>query len=630
MCQSRAEVKSTQDVPVLYIDGNPYPPFAYMSYLGEEKYYRQIAATGIHLYCFPAYMGERGINAGSGIGPFRTHVWTGENQYDFSSIITDFEKIITADPKAKIIIRFYLDAPLWWEKINPDASTHLPDGSTFRQCFVSEKWRRETGKALEDCLDWLLSSPYSKYLIGIHVAAGGTEEWFYHARQRDDRNPVRTEEFRKWLTVKYNGDVMKLRKAWNDNQISFIDAEPGNINEGRNNRWRDPALERRLIDTYHFHSEVLEENIEYFCRTVKETSNRRLLTGAFYGYHFYVTDPGMGHGALAKLLECKDLDYLSSPNTYNRVIGEDWLPMLAIKSVQMHGKLWLAENDTRTSITTLLKEKAPDIAPPGQYESGVWLGPEDMKTSVAFLWKNAGRMLAYGYGGWWFDMWGGWFSHPELLNVIGKTLDLYNSYPQSDGGKMKPQVCVVYDEHLCFLDASNGSLTEQILSNRYPLGKTGTSYDLLLRPDLNKIPTDQYKAVWLLGLTDLSEDEMLLIKKLRESGTTVLLTDKGGTNIIRGNQDVFVKDKITWTDSQLRKIFENAGVHVYIKSGDVFYAGRSWLCIHTIAGGERTISLPFMARVINPVENTVLSEKTDELKVNFESKSTLLLRLEIL
>ncbi|HBE43732.1 MAG TPA: hypothetical protein DDW27_21575, partial [Bacteroidales bacterium] len=66
------------------------------------------------------------------------------------------------------------------------------------------------------------------------------------------------------------------------------------------------------------------------------------------------------------------------------------------------------------------KEKAPDIAPPGQYESGVWLGPEDMKTSVAFLWKNAGRMLAYGYGGWWFDMWGGWFSHPELLNV--KTL----------------------------------------------------------------------------------------------------------------------------------------------------------------------------------------------------------------
>src|SRR3546814_14573835 len=76
-----------------------------------------------------------------------------------------------------------------------------------------------------------------------------------------------------------------------------------------------------------------------------------------------MTDPRRGHGALATVLESPYLDYLSSPNDYRRRAGEDWPPMAAIKSVQLHGKPWLAENDTRTSITTLLKDRAPEIDP---------------------------------------------------------------------------------------------------------------------------------------------------------------------------------------------------------------------------------------------------------------------------
>ena len=626
--QPAAEIRTSAGVPSLYIDAKPYPPFAYMSYLGEEKYYKEIAATGIHLYCFPAYLGDRGINAGSGIGPFRKPVWTGEKRYDFSGITEDFEKITKSDPGAKIIIRLHLDPPSWWEKLNPDASSQLPDGSTFRQCFSSEKWRNETGEVLKDCLGWLKNSSYSKFLIGIHIAAGGTEEWFYHARQRLDINPARTDAFRKWLRNNYKDDVYFLQKAWNDSLVSFNTALPGNINGERANRWRDPENERRIIDTYQFHSEILEQNIEYFCRIIKETSKRTLLTGAFYGYHYYVTDPGMGHGALSGLLKCKDLDFLSSPNTYNRVIGEDWPPFTPITSVQKHGKLWLAENDTRTSITTLLKDRSSGIAPPGQYETGVWLGPQDMKTSVSFLWKNAGRMLTQGYGGWWFDMWGGWFSDPELLNVIRKTKDLYTSYPQDPGEKMRSQVCVIYDEHLCFRDASNGTLTEQIMSNRYPLGKTGAPYDLFLRTDYDIIPSDQYKMIWLMGVSDLNSDETQRIQKWMQKGITVMLTDGSGTRIFKGKEDVFVKQKISWSDSELREIFENAGVHIYVKSGDVFYIGRNWLCIHTIAGGERIIKFPFMTRVTDPEKNKVLSGRTNEIKINPDSKSTIILRLD--
>ena len=81
-----ATVRRLDGVPSLFVDEAPYPPLAYMSCLGEERYYREAALAGIHLYCSPAYLGDRGINSGSGIGPFRRGIWRSETEFDFSSI----------------------------------------------------------------------------------------------------------------------------------------------------------------------------------------------------------------------------------------------------------------------------------------------------------------------------------------------------------------------------------------------------------------------------------------------------------------------------------------------------------------------------------------------------------------
>ena len=625
--QNIAEIKPLAGVPALFINEEPYPPFAYMSYLGERKYYKEIADAGVHLYCFPAYLGDRGINTRTGIGTFRPPIWIGKDQYDFSSIIEDFEKIIQSDPKAKVIIRIHLDPPLWWEKMNPDASTHLANKATFRQSFYSDKWKTETAKVLKDFVQWSMRLSYSKHLIGIHVAAGETEEWFYHPPQYDDKNPVRLDKFRNWLKRKYDNDITSLRNAWNDKSIVFETAKPGNVLEKSINRWRDPLYEQNIIDTYQFQAETLVDNISYFCKTVKESSNGSLLVGVFYGYHYFVSDPRRGHGALAKLLACKYVDYISSPNDYNRVIGEDWPPMAAVQSVQLHGKLWLAENDTRTSITTLLKKRAPQIAPVGYYEDGVWLGPEDIKTSESFLWKNTGRMLAYGYGGWWFDMWGGWYSDPKLINVIGRTNEFFIKFPQEQGIQMQAEVCVMVDEELCFWDASYGNLTERILSNRYSLGKTGAPYDLFLRTDLEKISSDPYKVFWLNGFLRLSEKEKKKIQDWQEQGNTVIWTNGKGTTIFKNNQRSFINNVFFLSDSQLRDLFKNAGVHIYSDSGDVFYIGRNWLCIHSIFGGKKKINLPFFAQITNPIDNTVLQNITNVVEIDMESKSTVLLRV---
>lgn len=629
LCQSQniAKVINFNGVPAISINDSIIPPFAYASYISEGKNYKEISQAGIHLYFFPAYLGDQGINSGSGIGLFRKSIWKDFNQYDYSSIKEDFEKIIKEDPNAKIIIRLYLDPPRWWTQKNPDGATQLPNGEIFRQCFASEKWKQETSKALKDCIGWLKRSIYAKYTVGIHIAAGGTEEWYYHpVQQRDDMNPLRTIAFRSWLSKKYHGDLSVLQDAWHDKNVTFANAVPTLMDEKPKQQWLIPSKEQKRMNSYQFHAEILADDISYFCKVVKDNTNREWLTGVFYGYNNSITDPRYGHGAFKKVLECKDVDFIASPNEYNRVIGEDWAPQLSAQTVLLHGKMLLAENDTRTCLTTLLKEKAPEIVPKGQYESGVWVGPEDMQTSLSFLWKNAGRMLAYGYGGWWFDMWGGWFSNPKMLDVFKLTNEFYK-YPLIKASLMTTEVCVVEDEQLCFMDASYGDLTRNIIFNIYPLGKTGTTFDNYLRSDLSSLSFNQYKVIWLMGFVELSKDELNMIDRLVKENKTIILTEPKGTHIYNVNGETFVKDFVTFTDSQLRSIFKDAGVHIYDYSGDVFYIGRNWLCSHTIFGGEKTIYLPFDAKVIDPINGNIKYNSTRVIKFVASPKSTTIFRI---
>lgn len=623
-----ATIRNHDGVPALFIDDRPYVPFAYMSYLGETKYYKEAAAAGIHLYCFPAYLGDRGINSNSGIGPFRPGIWRGESDFDFNSIRKDFAEILKADPDALIIIRFHLDPPAWWDQAHPEACCLLPDGRSFRQCFASPIWQAATCDALRHCLSWLLQSQYARHLIGIHVAAGGTEEWFYHFQEGFyDRNPARTKAFQHWLRKTYHSDAV-LQDRWRDATVTLETARPADIS-GRNRPqvWRDPIGEQATIDTFRFHARTMVDNISLFCHLVKEVSQRQWLTGAFYGYHFFVADPRRGHGALHSLLSCPDLDYLSSPNAYNRVLGEDWPPMVALNSVQLHGKLWMAENDTRTSVTTLLKDRAPDICPPGQYASGVWLGPPDIETSVALLWKNTARMLTHGYGGWWFDMWGGWFSAPELRDVLQRTQALWH-HPSPANASMQAEVCVIVDEELCFRDAGLGRLTGEILSNGYALAKTGAPYELYLRQDLPALDLGRYRVLWLLGLAELQESERVHIRQKQKAGDLVLWTHTQGTEIYDQKPAAQVMpDTRRWQPGELRDLWRQAGVHLYNEQDDVLYVGRGWLCLHTVTGGERQIYLPFSARVTNPVTHDLIHDSTSTFTIQLAERSTTLLRI---
>jgi len=79
----------------------------------------------------------------------------------------------------------------------------------------------------------------------------------------------------------------------------------------------------------------------------------------------------------------------------------------------------------------------------------------------------------------------------------------------------------------------------------------------------------------------------------------------------------------------LRGVARNAGVHIYSEAGDVLYANRSILGVHTVAGGRRVFRLPRRAGTVRDVfgKRTVASGVT-EFEVRLEPRSSALYLLE--
>jgi hypothetical protein len=73
----------------------------------------------------------------------------------------------------------------------------------------------------------------------------------------------------------------------------------------------------------------------------------------------------------------------------------------------------------------------------------------------------------------------------------------------------------------------------------------------------------------------------------------------------------------------LREIAKYAGVHVYNDEGDVIYATKDLLAIHTAAGGHREIQLPMIVpQVYNLFSNIMISIETDHFEIVLPPSST--------
>jgi beta-galactosidase len=196
---------------------------------------------------------------------------------------------------------------------------------------------------------------------------------------------------------------------------------------------------------------------------------------------------------------------------------------------------------------------------------------------------------------------------------------------------MRPQVAVITDERLQNRDASFGALTGAVTGNRYALGRSGAPYDLFLRGDADSARAG-YKAVWLLGLMDLTAHEQRLIRTWVSKGVTVLHTDGSNTTRYtpRSKKTTPYAGKVKWTAAELGALWEQAGVHRYLQTDDVLYAGRGWIGVHSLRGGEKLIRLPASATVTDPETGREVAREVRAFNTTLAPGETRLFRVDFI
>jgi hypothetical protein len=72
----------------------------------------------------------------------------------------------------------------------------------------------------------------------------------------------------------------------------------------------------------------------------------------------------------------------------------------------------------------------------------------------------------------------------------------------------------------------------------------------------------------------------------------------------------------------LRKLFAEAGVHIYCDSGDNLMANASWLSIHTVMAGRKLVRLQRHSPVFDIINNKLVSADTQAFEVELPAGAT--------
>ncbi|MDQ1257967.1 MAG: beta-galactosidase, partial [Candidatus Hydrogenedentes bacterium] len=320
--------------PVDVVSGSPY-----------VRQVRLARDAGVHLYSFSIGM-----------------PWPEPGQEpNFAEVDRCIETTLREDPKALLLPRFGMAPPETWLARHPGDRMLFDDGQTLGMSMASEAWRAEMQVHLR-ALVRHCEAKYGNNMLGYHPCGQHTGEWFYERSWElrfSDFSEAMNAGFRAWLQSRY-GTVEALRQAWNNPEAAFETAQVPSAEQQRTTTaglFRDPAAERPVIDYYLYKQVAMEEPLEMMARVIKDETGGKKLTCFFYGYLFDMHGIPMGpqnsgHLAMARMLDCPDVDILCSPISYlDRELGGAGMFMSAVDSVRGHGKLWLNEDDTRTYLT---------------------------------------------------------------------------------------------------------------------------------------------------------------------------------------------------------------------------------------------------------------------------------------
>jgi len=519
----KVEIKSHNGAPTLFIKGVPNAGLTYMTYNPQAKHYESFGKIGVDL-------ASVSVTCDFSVFFNQPTAWSGPDEYDFNDMDEKMKLILTANPKAYVFPRVYMCSPPWWDDRHPDQLVKWEDGTTARKIgrkstfpsWASVEYRQASAKNLRRFIEHVRKQWYADRVIGYHIASGMWEEWFYWSSTGSsdglsdlvDYSEPMARAFQKWLTEKYPSDAA-LQRAWNSDTATLATVQiPTSAERQATDSfvWRDPAARQKVIDFYRFYCENVTEIIKVLARTAKEATDGEQLVGVFYGYMFFAyADNWMqdnGHLALQKLLQCKDIDFLTAPSAYAfRELGTGYSTgEAATDAMRLHGKYYMNENDYRTHLVP---------------QQEAYRRISTIKESESVQLRELGNMITHGWGGWWFDMGGGWYDAPEFMEIIKKLNEIGERSICFDRSA-NAEIAVVVDEDSIFYSGLKKTLMLPLMYDQIlPLGKLGAPFDWVFLNDIDAAPA--YKFYIFINPFHVTDQQRNAIRRLKSRGAKGLL-----------------------------------------------------------------------------------------------------------
>lgn len=578
--------------PVFSVNGEVIAPCAYITYFEERSCYNDFADAGYKLFSVNTAFSSLPLNSSTGFAPFYG-IFDNKEKPDFSKFDRDIHRVLSADKNAYIFPRVSVTMPQWWVDSHPNETVFCPDGNR-REALYSESFLQTGDEMLKKFIRHVQSSDYAENIIGYQIAGGYTQEWFH---------------------FDFNGSVSGcteimfgkyLKKHYPNEYPGFIKA-PADCNFSGLGMIEDIFLQRYI----EFVNASVAETIAHFAAAIKELTFHKQTVGTFYGYCLETVNPLSGTHALSTLLDCPDIDFFCSPVGYihTRPLGYDWSDMTVGESIKLHNKMYFLECDIRTFLSDYPGNCRAGADPQKKYTGAVWKGPETAELSVSAIRKAFYRQLTHSNGLWWFDMWGGWYSHPLLMAEMKQFRQIIEEDILNDTPYTQADVALFADEKI-YRKLCRGQPICNVQSDiRIALGNTGIPYDSLFISDMKECI--KYKAI-ILPIPFDTEETVRLKEICRKHGIPVL-------------QASF--EKSVFSPEELRDFLKGAGVWCYCESNDVIYKGRGYICIHAASGGEKEISLEKTYK-ITPVNQQIEPFASNKIRLYMKQFETSAFKIE--
>lgn len=595
----KSEIRKIGGAPTLFVDGLPTTAMAYTTYFEERSRCADFAGIGCRLFFVNTALTSLPINSAvTGFSPFRVGVFDREDCPDYSEFEREVHRILTACPDAVIFPRIYVSMPKWWVDANRDECILTKKGG-YREMLFSESFRQDGAKLLEEFINHVKGSDYAYSIGGWQICGGQTQEWFHHDLFGSLCEAARA-PYARWVMENY-GDA----EATLPSPCDFLYQEKGeNANEN--------AIRYSL-----FCNEEVAKTVEHFAKTIKKSTEHSQIVGTFYGYLFESCGTVLfGSHALRCLIDSPNVDFISSPNSYqgNRSFGIDWVDMIPVDSLRLHGKLCFIECDVRTHLTKAIQDVRPGEYADDMYRTGdgatVWVGPPTVDLSCEALRKCFAHQITKGSAIWWFDMWGGWYDDPTIMKEL---LDMKNIY---DNGLIKPckspsNEVVFFADECGYARLFNSSpQLNGIHTTRLAMGNTGVPYDIFMAEDAEHILANYKAAIFPMPVaSDAGRRAMRLCEKM-------------GIPFLCASVEHCALDV-----DEIRAFYRASGIHFYTEGKDVVYLGNGYLGLHAATGGVKRISLPHSITV-TPIFGTEVKTQTGKvIELELKEHTTALFRI---